>query len=126
MANHRRPRVRPRTIDRAALFASGLFVGLAFGISGGGYIAAAHADPGDTESDPSWSCVLDGNHVCGPRNDMGAVPGFYVDGVLSQPWPTVSVCATPPTVVGLMLGTTGCHDEYADPAIVIATGWPHQ
>ena len=115
---------RPRTIDRAALFATGLFVGIAIGLPAGGWISEAHANPGDTEDAPSWSCVLDGNHVCGPDNQMGAVPGYYVNGSLAKPWPTATVCTTPPTVTGLMLGTTGCHDEYVAPSLVLAVGWP--
>jgi hypothetical protein len=57
----------------------------------------AHANPGDSEDAPSFSCVLDGNHVCGPHNSMGAVPGLYMDGKLIQTWPTVKNCYAIPT-----------------------------
>lgn len=43
---------------------------------------------GVTESDEQWSCVDDGNHVCGPTNDEGKPAGCYGDGgVLVAVWP---------------------------------------
>jgi hypothetical protein len=40
------------------------------------------------EDDPGWSCVDDGNKVCGPDNDEGQPAGRYDDGgVLVDPWP---------------------------------------
>lgn len=39
------------------------------------------------EDDPGFSCVDDGNKVCGPGNTNGAPAGRYDDGgVLIQPW----------------------------------------
>lgn len=43
---------------------------------------------GPTEDSPLWSCVDDGNHVCGPGNANGVPAGCYDDGgVLAAPWP---------------------------------------
>lgn len=43
---------------------------------------------GPNEDDPGWSCVDDGNRICGPGNDNGVAPGCYDDGgVLEFPWP---------------------------------------
>jgi hypothetical protein len=40
------------------------------------------------EGDPGWSCVDDGNRICGPTNDEGKPAGCYDDGgVLVAPWP---------------------------------------
>ena len=47
---------------------------------------AAHADP--QEDEPGWSCVDDGNRVCGPANSNGVPAGCYDGGgVLVAPWP---------------------------------------
>jgi hypothetical protein len=41
-----------------------------------------------TEDDEQWSCVDDGNHVCGPQNDEQKPAGCYDDGgVLVAQWP---------------------------------------
>lgn len=41
-----------------------------------------------TEDDPRWSCVDDGNKVCGPGNSNGVPAGCYDDGgVLVAEWP---------------------------------------
>lgn len=48
---------------------------------------AAHAAP-ITEDDPGWSCVDDGNRICGPNNANGVAAGCYDDGgVLVAVWP---------------------------------------
>lgn len=40
------------------------------------------------EDMPCWSCVDDGNRICGPSNSEGKPPGCYDDGgVLEFPWP---------------------------------------
>ena len=40
------------------------------------------------EDDPGWSCVDDGNRVCGPGNSNGVPAGRYDEGgVLVDPWP---------------------------------------
>ncbi|VBA56020.1 hypothetical protein LAUMK142_05350 [Mycobacterium pseudokansasii] len=40
------------------------------------------------EDQPGWSCVDDGNRVCGPENSEGKPAGCYDDGgVLWAPWP---------------------------------------
>lgn len=40
------------------------------------------------EDSPSWSCVDDGNKICGPDNSEGKPPGLYDEGgVLIAPWP---------------------------------------
>lgn len=45
---------------------------------------APHVD----EDAPGWSCVHDGNRVCGPTNDEGVPAGCYDDGgALVAPWP---------------------------------------
>jgi hypothetical protein len=44
------------------------------------------------EDEPGWSCVDDGNRVCGPDNDEGKPAGCYDEGgVLVALWP----CAGP-------------------------------
>ena len=59
-----------------------------------GFTAAPHGDAhaDDTtvifEDDPRWSCVDDGNKVCGPGNPQGVPAGRYDEGgVLIDPWP---------------------------------------
>jgi hypothetical protein len=60
------------------VIAVGLLVGVA-------PIAVAHAVE---EDQPGWSCVDDGNKVCGPGNDEGKPAGRYDEGgVLVDPWP---------------------------------------
>jgi hypothetical protein len=39
------------------------------------------------EDDPGFSCVTDGNRICGPGNANGVPPGCYDAGVLVAPWP---------------------------------------
>jgi hypothetical protein len=40
------------------------------------------------EDSPAWSCVDDGNRICGPNNAQGAPAGCYDDGgVLVAAWP---------------------------------------
>jgi len=41
-----------------------------------------------SEDSPAWSCVDDGNRVCGPNNAQHAPAGCYDDGgVLVAAWP---------------------------------------
>lgn len=41
-----------------------------------------------TEDDPRWSCVDDGNRICGPGNIEHQPAGCYDDGgVIVAPWP---------------------------------------
>lgn len=68
-------------------FATGVFVGLAFGIAAGPLVAPAHADT-INEDDPGWSCVDDGNRICGPGNAQGAPAACYDEGgVIVAVWP---------------------------------------
>jgi hypothetical protein len=40
------------------------------------------------EDEPGWSCVDDGNKVCGSGNEQGVPAGRYDEGgVLMDPWP---------------------------------------
>jgi hypothetical protein len=40
------------------------------------------------EDEPGWSCVDDGNRVCGPGNEEGKPAGCYDDGgVMYAEWP---------------------------------------
>lgn len=67
---------------RAIAFASMVLFGL-------GDTAQALAAPID-EDDLQWSCVDDGNRVCGPGNSNGVPAGCYDDGgVLFAVWPCV-------------------------------------
>lgn len=44
--------------------------------------------PTVTEDSPAWSCVDDGNRICGPGNSNGAPAGCYDDGgVMVTAWP---------------------------------------
>ena len=43
------------------------------------------------EDQPGWSCVDDGNKVCGPGNPEGVPAGRYDEGgVLIDPWPVMN------------------------------------
>ena len=51
---------------------------------GGGMLA----DPTLEEDDIGWSCIDNGNRVCGPTNEQGFEAGCYNDQeVLVAPWP---------------------------------------
>ena len=72
-----------------------------------GFTAAPHGDAhaDDTtvifEDDPRWSCVDDGNKVCGPGNPQGVPAGRYDEGgVLIDPWPVDSYTYDDGTYVG--------------------------
>lgn len=58
-------------------------------IAFGGIAMASHANAeGPQEDEPGWSCVDDGNRVCGPGNSNGVPAGCYDDGgVLEASWP---------------------------------------
>jgi hypothetical protein len=55
------------------------------------YNAEVGDDNGDgvvSEDESGWSCVDDGNRVCGPGNGQGVPAGRYDEGgVLVDPWP---------------------------------------
>ena len=55
------------------------------------YTAEVGDDNGDgvvSEDESGWSCVDDGNRVCGPGNGQGVPAGRYDEGgVLVDPWP---------------------------------------
>jgi hypothetical protein len=55
------------------------------------YTAEVGDDNGDgavSEDESGWSCVDDGNRVCGPGNAQGVPAGRYDEGgVLVDPWP---------------------------------------
>lgn len=74
---------------RATVFASGVFVGFALGAPFGAFAPradAGHAAP--LEDEPGFSCVDDGNRICGPGNSEGKPAGCYdTGGVLVAPWP---------------------------------------
>ena len=76
-------RIITLVIAKAALGA-----GLALGFAAAPH-GIAHAD--DTaiyEDSPGWSCVDNGNKVCGPGNKQGVPAGRYDEGgVLVDPWP---------------------------------------
>jgi hypothetical protein len=47
-----------------------------------------NADGVITEDESGWSCVDNGNRVCGPGNPHGVPAGRYDEGgVLVDPWP---------------------------------------
>ena len=47
-----------------------------------------NADGVITEDESGWSCVDDGNRICGPDNAQGVPAGYYDEGgVLIDPWP---------------------------------------
>jgi hypothetical protein len=51
-------------------------------------ITAPVASAAPMEDEPGFSCVDDGNKICGPGNEQGVPAGRYdVDGVLVDPWP---------------------------------------
>lgn len=64
-----------RTTITAALAACALFLA-----------PVSHAQP-PTEDSSTWDCTRDGNMICGPENSQGLPAGFYVDGILVDPWP---------------------------------------
>lgn len=77
------------TGDRIVTVAAGILIGFAIGVPTGAAITAAnenHAAP--AEDEPGFSCVDDGNRICGPGNAEGKPAGCYdTGGVLVAPWP---------------------------------------
>lgn len=67
--------------------AAGVLIGAALGIPiGPALIAQAQAAP--MEDEPGWSCVDNGNRICGPNNAEGKPAACYDDGgVIVAPWP---------------------------------------
>lgn len=53
---------------------------------------AAHAQAQPYEDEPGFSCVEDGNRICGPDNPQGVQAGQYVNGTL-VPWPHATIPA---------------------------------
>lgn len=48
---------------------------------------SAQAAASPMEDQPGWSCVDDGNRICGPGNSQGAPAGLYdAGGVLVLTW----------------------------------------
>lgn len=81
-----------------------------------GFLAAphgvAHADAPVYEDSPEWSCVDDGNKVCGPNNPEGKPAGRYdVGGVLVDPWPVASVTVTVDGVDYPVCEVEDCSDQ---------------
>ena len=84
-----------------AVLAAGVVLGLAAAPHGtapvdtvvgyNAYTAEVGDDNGDgvvSEDESGWSCVDDGNRVCGPGNAQGVPAGRYDEGgVLVDPWP---------------------------------------
>lgn len=69
-----------RVLAALAMSASALFT-----------TAPATADA-PLEDETGWSCVDDGNRVCGPENDEGKPAGCYdTAGVLVAAWPCEAV-----------------------------------
>jgi hypothetical protein len=61
-----------------------LTVAIVFSLNG---IYESANDP-ITEDDPGWSCVDDGNRICGPNNDEGKPAACYDEGgVIEMYWP---------------------------------------
>lgn len=79
-------RNRARTASTSIVFGTGLFIGFSFGAITGAFVP--RADAGPLEDEPGFSCVDDGNRICGPGNTEGKPAGCYDDGgVLVAPWP---------------------------------------
>jgi len=74
-----------------ALLSTEIVLATSFLYSGAaGLRGTASAAP--QEDDPGWSCVTDGNRICGPGNPDGVPPGCYDDGgMLVAPWPCVVI-----------------------------------
>lgn len=72
---------------RRIIFATGLAVGLSLGTMLGAGLAKSDPAPATNEDSPGFSCVDDGNKICGPGNAQGAPAGLYDDGgVLVFTW----------------------------------------
>lgn len=62
-------------------------IAVSLGIAGLIGSAPAYAEP-ITEDSPAWSCVANGNRICGPTNTEGMPAGCYDDrGRLVAVWP---------------------------------------
>lgn len=61
---------------------------MAIGLTMAPGTASAHSPIAPMEDEPGWSCVDDGNRVCGPDNAEGKPAGCYDDGgVMEFAWP---------------------------------------
>jgi hypothetical protein len=54
---------------------------------------ASPAFAAPAEDDPGFSCVVDGNRICGPNNDQGVPAGQYNEAGALIPWPHETVPA---------------------------------
>ena len=71
-----------------ALLSTEVVLAASFLASGAIGLRTASAHPGHEEDDPGWSCITDGNRICGPGNPDGVPAGCYDDaGMLVAPWP---------------------------------------
>ena len=73
------------------------FVLLAASLAALGAVAFApdaKAWSGPEEDQPGWSCVSDGNRICGPSNTEGKPAGCYDGGVLVADWPCTVVVSS--------------------------------
>jgi hypothetical protein len=84
---------------------------LGAGIAAAG-IGIGHANATPEEDQPGWSCVHDGNRICGPGNAEGAVAGCYQDdGTLVVPWPC-----------WVVVNDDGSSDIYVDSSVHVGSG----
>lgn len=73
--------------------------------------AIAAAQP--QEDDPGWSCVDDGNRICGPNNPQGAPAACYDEGgVIVAMWPC-HVVVNPDGSSDVYTGLTTADDNTA-------------
>jgi len=72
-----------------AIIGADIAMAASFALAGiAGLSGHAQATTGPMEDEPGWSCVDDGNRICGPGNANGAPVGCYDEGgVLVAPWP---------------------------------------
>lgn len=68
--------------------AVGVLISAAIGVPLGGPAIIAQAQAAPMEDEPGWSCVDDGNRICGPGNPEGKPAACYDDGgVIVALWP---------------------------------------
>ena len=80
--------MRVTELTRAQAIATAVAIGLSpLSLAGAVAITSGRAYATSEDSD-QWSCVDDGNRICGPGNADGAPAGCYNDGgVMVAPWP---------------------------------------
>lgn len=65
-----------------------MIAALALALAGAGVACPAAAAASPNEDEGGWSCVDDGNHVCGPGNAEGKPAACYDEGgVIVALWP---------------------------------------